>query len=178
MRITPIEIQQQQFKTRLFGYDTAAVDRFLEMIAEELERVYLQNNELKETLARTSANLDLLREREMSLQQTLVTAQQVVVDMKENARKEADIVMAEAQVEGERVVQVAKQKRGELLAEIHDLRRQKISFEVGLRALLENHMHLLNMDVVELLEQDKKQLLEEFNPEEIESSIDKGFDLK
>ena len=64
MRITPIEIQQHQFKTRLFGYDTAAVDHFLEMLADELERLHKQNNELKESLARTRTALEQMRERE------------------------------------------------------------------------------------------------------------------
>ena len=67
MRITPIEIQQHQFKTRLFGYDTASVDRFLEILADELERLHRQNNELKESLARTRTNLEDMREREKVL---------------------------------------------------------------------------------------------------------------
>ena len=178
MRITPIEIQQQQFKTRLFGYDTAAVDQFLEIVAQELERVYLQNHELKETLARTTANLDLLREREKTLQQTLITAQHVVDDMKENARREADIIMAEAHVEGERVVQASKQRHSEILNDINELKRQKVGFEIALRALLENHLQLLDMDLVRLLDQDKQQLLEDFNSDEIDSSINKGLKLE
>ncbi len=178
MRITPIEIQQQQFKSRLFGYDTAAVDQFLEIIAEELERVTLQNNELKEALARTKGHLELLQEREKSLQQTLVTAQNIVDDMKENARRDADIVIAEAHVEGERIIQAAKQQRIDLLNEVNELKRQKITFEIGLRALLENHMQLLNMDVVQLLEPDNQHLLEDFNSEEIETSINKGLEPK
>ncbi len=64
MRITPIEIQQHQFKSRLFGYDTTAVDSFLEMLADELERLYKQNNELKESLARTRTSLEQMRDRE------------------------------------------------------------------------------------------------------------------
>ncbi len=178
MRITPIEIQQQQFKSRLLGYDTSAVDQFLEMLAEELERVYLQNNELKETLARTKGHLELLQEREKSLQQTLVTAQQVVDDMKDNARKEADILIAEAHVEGERIIQVAKQQRIDLLNEVNELKRQKVTFEIGLRALLENHMQLLNLDVVQLLEPEQQPLLEDFNNDEIESSLNKGLEFK
>lgn len=64
MRITPIEIQQHQFKTRMFGYDTTTVDHFLEMLADELERLHKQNNELKESLARTRTSLEHMRERE------------------------------------------------------------------------------------------------------------------
>ena len=98
MRITPIEVQQQRFKSRLFGYDTAEVDHFLELLAEELERLYKQNNELKESLAKTADALEQMRGRERSLQETLVTAQQMTEEMKNNARREGDIFLAEAHI--------------------------------------------------------------------------------
>ncbi len=178
MRITPIEIQQQQFKTRLLGYDTAAVDQFLEMVAEQLERVYLQNNELKESLARTTENLEFLREREKTLQQTLITAQQVVDDMRSNAQKEVDIIIAEAHVQAEHITKAANQERAEVLTQIHDLKRQKVTFELGLRALLENHINLLDMDMMQVLESEQPQLLEDIDNDEIDSEVFKGLDLE
>jgi len=152
MRISPIEIQQQQFKTRMFGYDTSAVDHFLEMLADELERVHRQNNELKESLARTQTSLEQLREREKALQETLMTAQQVTEELKSNARKEAEIVVAEAHLEGERVVCDAHERRLQLISEIQEIRRQKITFECGLRSLIENHLKLMDIDTVQIAE--------------------------
>lgn len=146
MRITPIEIQQHQFKTRLFGYDTAAVEGFLEMLADELERLHQQNNELKESLARTRTSLDQMRDREKMLQQTLMTAQKVTDDLKENARKEAEIVVADAHIEGERIVRDADERRMRLINQLQDMKRQKMTFESGLRTLVENHLKLLDMD--------------------------------
>ncbi len=154
MRITPIEIQQHQFKSRMFGYDTLAVDHFLEMLADELEHLHKQNNELKESLARTRTSLEQMRDREKALQDTLMTAQQVTEDLKLNARKEAEIVVAEAHLEGERVVRDANERRLHLVSEIHDMKRQKISFELGLRNLIENHLKLINMDTL-LIEEDE-----------------------
>ncbi len=150
MRITPIEIQQHQFKTRMFGYDTSAVDHFLEMLAEELERLHKQNNELKESLARTRTSLEQMREREKALQETLMAAQQVTEELKANARKEAEIVVAEAHLEGERVVRDASERRVQLLSEIQEIRRQKISFEGGLRSLIENHLKLMDIDTLQI----------------------------
>ena len=161
MRITPIEIQQHQFKTRLIGYDTSAVDHFLEMLADELERLHKQNNELKESLARTRASLDQMRDREKALQQTLMTAQQVTEELKENARKEAEIVIADAHLQGERVIRDANERRVQLVSQIQDIKRQKLSFEGGLRALIENHLKLLDMDVLQIEETERQfQLLE------------------
>jgi len=154
MRITPIEIQQQQFKTRMFGYDTSAVDHFLEMLADELERLHKQNNELKESLARTRTSLEQMRDREKALQETLMAAQQVTEELKANARKEAEIVVAEAHLEGERVIRDASEHRVQLLSEIQEIRRQKISFEGGLRSLIENHMKLMDLDTLQIEEDD------------------------
>lgn len=154
MRITPIEIQQHQFKTRLLGYDTTAVDSFLEMLADELERLHMQNNELKESLARTRISLEQMREREKTLQETLMTAHQVTEELKMNARKEAEIVVAEAHLEGERVIRDANERRVQLSNEVQEIKRQKISFEGGLRALIGNHLKLMDLDALQIEEDD------------------------
>ncbi len=146
MKITPIEIQQHQFKTRMLGYDSSAVDLFLEMVADELERLHKQNHELKETLARTRTALDQMKDREQSLQQTLMTAQQVTEELKSTARKEAEVVMVDARMQGEQIVRSADERRLQLIREIQEIKRQKISFECGLRALLDGHMKLLDME--------------------------------
>ncbi len=174
MRITPIEIQQHQFKTRMFGYDTSAVDHFLEMLAEELERLHKQNNELKESLARTRTSLEQMREREKGLQETLMAAQQVTEELKLNARKEAEIVVAEAHLEGERVVRDASERRVQLLSEIQEIKRQKISFEGGLRSLIENHLKLMDLDALQIEEEEHQDRLMQplISDEDIDSQLD------
>lgn len=146
MRITPIEIQQQRFKSRLFGYDTAAVDQFLEMIADELERLQRQNIELKESLARTRSNLEQMRERETMLQKTLVMAQQMTEDLKDSARRDSEIVIAEAHIEGERILRDANERRLQLVNDIQELKRVRLFFRSSLRAVIENHAQLLDME--------------------------------
>ncbi len=174
MRITPIEIQQHQFKTRMFGYDTSAVDSFLEMLAEELERLHRQNNELKESLARTRTSLEQMREREKALQETLMAAQQVTEELKTNARKEAEIVVAEAHLEGERVIRDASERRVQLLNEIQEIKRQKISFEGGLRALIENHLKLMDINTLQIEADDQQSRLMQplISDEDIDGQLD------
>ncbi len=161
MKITPIEIQQHQFKTRMLGYDSSAVDLFLEMVADELERLHKQNHELKETLARTRTVLDQMKDREQALQQTLMTAQQVTEELKSTARKEAEVVMVDARLQGEQIVRSADERRLQLIREIQEIKRQKISFECGLRALIDGHMKLLDMENFAIEEsEDSNALLE------------------
>ncbi|MDX2493562.1 MAG: DivIVA domain-containing protein [Desulfuromusa sp.] len=174
MRITPIEIQQHKFKTRMFGYDTSAVDHFLEMLAEELERLHRQNNELKESLARTRTSLEQMRDREKALQETLMAAQQVTEELKVNARKEAEIVVAEAHLEGERVIRDASERRVQLVNEVQEIRRQKISFEGGLRALIENHLKLMDIDTLQIEDDEQQTRLMQplISDEDIDDQLD------
>ncbi len=150
MRVTPIDIQQQQFKTRPFGYDKGGVDRFLELVADELEALIRQTQDLKEELARQRASLEEMRGREQTLKETLLTTQRMTDDLKANARKEAQILIAEAQLRAERIVRDAEERRIALVGEIQEAKRQKISFETSLRVLVESHLRLLDGNVVAL----------------------------
>ena len=165
MPITPIDIQQHQFKSRLFGYDPNDVDRFLEMVADELERLHRMNQELKEELSRSRHSLEEMRQREAMLKETLVTAQKFSEEIKSHARNEADIILTDAELKGERVVRSAEERRLQLINEIQELKRRKISFETGLRSLVESHLRLLDMNVVQIGEVDREdRLLEELLP--------------
>jgi len=162
MAISPMDIQQHQFKTRLFGYDTAGVDHFLEMVADQLERLYREHQELKEELARTRSELETMRQRETTLKETLLTTQRMVDDIRENARTEAEITLTEAELKAERIVRDAEQRRIQLINEIQEIKRQKISFETSLRALVESHLRLLDLEVVEVRrERGEEKLLDE-----------------
>ncbi len=162
MRISPIDIQQQQFKSRPFGYEKAGVDRFLESLAEELERLLRQNQDLQEELARTNATLAEMRDREETLKETLVVAQKITEEMKTTARREVDVLMAEAEIKAERLMRNAEERRVQLIEEIQETKRQKIDFEVSLRGLLEKHIRMLDLNTVAIEQQDADaRLLEE-----------------
>jgi len=162
MRISPIDIQQKQFKTRAFGYEKAGVDQFLEMLADELERLIRKNQDLQEDLARANARLDEMREREETLKETLVTTQKVTEDLKRSARREVDVMMAEAEIKAERLMLNAEERRQQLIEEIQEIKRQKVDFEVSLRGLLEKHIRMLDLNAVAIEQKDADaKLLEE-----------------
>lgn len=154
MRISPIDIQQQQFKTRPFGYEKAGVDGFLELLADEMERLIRKNHDLQEELARTVSALTEMRDREETLKTTLVTTQKITEDLKSNARREVDVMMAEAEIKAERLMHNAEERRLQLIEEIQEIKRQKIDFEVGLRGLLEKHIRMLDLNNVSISQQD------------------------
>ena len=165
MKISPIDIQQQQFKSRPFGYEKAGVDRFLELLAEELERLIRENIDLMEELARDKASLAEMRDREENLKKTLVTAQKLTDELKSTARREVDVMMAEAEVKAERLMYNAEERRQELINELQEIKRQKIDFEVSLRGLLEKHIRMLDLNAVAIEQHDADtRLLEESLP--------------
>jgi len=150
MRISPIDIQQKQFKSRPFGYEKTGVDQFLEMLAEELERLIGKNQNLQESLDRVNATLSEMREREETLKETLVTTQKITEELKSTARREVDVMMAEAEIKAERLMHNAEERRGQLIEEIQEIKRQKIDFEVSLRGLLEKHIRMIDLNTVAL----------------------------
>ena len=96
MRITPLDIQQKQFPMKFRGFDVEEVYAFLEVIREEMEDLLRDNAAMKETVQRLEDQSKEHKNMETTLRETLLTAQQMVEDYKANARKEAELVVKEA----------------------------------------------------------------------------------
>jgi cell division initiation protein len=161
MRVTPIDIQQQQFKSRLMGYDKAGVDQFLEVLAGELERLLRQNQDLQEELAHTRSALTEMREREATLKETLLTTQKVTDELKSNARREAEVLLANAEMRAERLMHNAEERRRHLIEGIQEIRRQKIDFETSLHSLLQKHLRMLELNTLSISADEEAKLIEE-----------------
>lgn len=147
MKITPLDIQQQQFKGKMFGgLDPDDVDAFLQTVSSEMENLVRENNELKEQQARHSRDMLDMAEKEKDLRETMLAAQRIIEDMKANAQKEASLIVSEAELKAERIVADSERQLGELKARIEDVRRQKIQFEMSLKALLDSFARQLSGD--------------------------------
>lgn len=147
MKISPLDIQQQQFKVKTFrGLDPEDVDVFLQTVAGEMEGLIRENNELKEQLSRHTRDALDMAERERELRQTLLSAQRVIEEMKANAHKEAELIVSEAELKGERIVADAERQLGDLKSRIEEVRRQKIQFEMSFKGLLDSFSRQLSGD--------------------------------
>jgi cell division initiation protein len=146
VRITPIDIQQQHFKSKMIGgYDQEEVDRFLEQVAEELETLTVDSQQLRDELSRTRLALEDLQSREATLKETLLTTQRMTDDLKANARREAELMIANAQLRSEQLLLQAEERRQKMVTEIQALRREKVAFETNLRMAIESHLRLLDV---------------------------------
>jgi len=147
MNITPLDIQQQQFKGKMLGgLDPNDVDAFLQIVAAEMESLIRENTELKEQAKKVSLHLEELSQREVTLRDTMLAAQKVTEEMKANAQKEANLIVSEAELRGERIVAEAENRLLQLNNQIHEVRRLKLQFETNLKSLLEAHLKMLSLE--------------------------------
>jgi len=147
MRISPLDIRQQQFTVRTFrGFDTHEVDAFLDDVADDYEAVLKENALLKEQLATLEERSRGLAERERALQDTLVTTQRLGDEMKASARREAELHMREAELRAEKLIEGVRSEEPRIRGEILELRRMRRQLIEDLRATLESYHRTLTAE--------------------------------
>ena len=145
MKITPLDVRQKQFAGKFRGLDPTAVQDFLELLAAELEELVKESLTLKDEIKKRGQRIDEYREREKTLQETMITAQKASDDIKEAAKRQAEIIVSEAELQAERIIHTAHTRLVQILDEIGELKRQRAQFEAGVRSLVEAEMKLLEV---------------------------------
>jgi cell division initiation protein len=146
MRITPLDIQQKQFPMKIRGFDVEEVYAFLEVVREEMEDLLRENASLKESVQRLETQIKEHKDMETTLRETLLTAQQMVDDYKTNARKEAELIVKEAEVRAEAIIKQAQEKVIKIHEDIVDLKGIRRHFKEELKRMVENHLKMLEFD--------------------------------
>jgi cell division initiation protein len=143
MNITPLDITQKQFRKVFRGLDPEEVEAFLALVAVEFEALVKDNVALREDSQRKAEEIAEFRSRERALQETLVTAQKASGEIREAARKEAEITISDAELQAEKIVQGAHARFLRIVDDINELKRQRVQFETNVRTLAESHLKLL-----------------------------------
>jgi cell division initiation protein len=147
MRITPHDIRQQQFTSKMLkGYDPQEVDAFLDDVAEDYEAVLKEAALLKEQMAAIEERSRGVAEREKSLQETLVTTQRLAEEMKAAARREAELIVREAELRAEKVLEAVRGEEARIRTEIHALRRMRRQVFEEVTSTLERYQRLLSAE--------------------------------
>lgn len=145
MRLTPLDIRQQQFTVKMFrGFDPQEVDAFLEDVAEDYEAVLKENALLKEQLAGYEERSRGLQDAERTLKETLVTTQKIAEEIREQARRDAQLLIREAQLQGEKLVEEARAEEARIRSEIKQLRRTHRQLIEELRSAVDRYQRLLS----------------------------------
>ncbi len=145
MTITPLDIQQQQFKTRFRGFDIREVDTFLEHMADAFESLQSENKKLREEINRLKLESQGYKEREETFKRAMLNSQKVLEQMKQNARKSAELVIADAEIKAEKILSRAQNRLEQLHEDIAELKRQRMQIEVQIRSIIESHSKLLEI---------------------------------
>ena len=143
-RLTPVEIRNWPFHKALRGYDPASVEEFRTLVAEELERLSRVNQDLDARGRNLVEQLRAFRERDKALNDALVTAQQLRAEIREQAEREAQLILREARAEGERLQDAARAEVRKLEAELAALEKTRRAFMGQLRPLAERQLQELD----------------------------------
>lgn len=138
--LTPLDVRSQEFARALRGYDRAQVDEFKLAISEELDRLLRERAQNEERLRAAQEQLRAYQDRERAMNEALVAAQQLRVDSREQAEREAELVLREARAEAERIMERARQEEGAVRARADGAVRQFTAYVASFRALLERHL--------------------------------------
>ena len=145
MNITPLDIQQQKFKTRIRGFDVREVDAFLEQVANVFESLQRTHKDMQEEVRRLELEIQGYRKREETFKRALLDSQKVLDQMKDNARKSAELIIAEAEVKAEKILNNAHNRLAQLHEDISELKRQRTQIEVQIGSIVEAHSKLLEL---------------------------------
>lgn len=145
VNLTPLDIQQQRFKTRFRGFDIQEVDMFLDQMADAFESLLKKNENLKEEFRRLQLEIQGYKNREDAFKRALLNSQRVIEQMKENAQKSAELIVAEAEVKAEKILNKAHNRLAQLHEDIAELKRQRMQIEVQIGSVIEAHSKLLEI---------------------------------
>ena len=145
MKTTPIDIKQQQFKVKFRGFDIHEVDSFLEQIADTFEMMQREIEVLNDKVNRLEIENQGYREREDTFKRAILNSQEVLEQIKDNATKSAEIMIADAEVKAEKILNRAQNRLSQLHEDITELKRQRMQIEVQIRSIIETHTKLLDM---------------------------------
>jgi cell division initiation protein len=130
----------------LRGFDVEEVYAFLEIVREEMEDLIRENANLKENIQRAENQVREFRDMETTLRETLLTAQQMVEDYKTNSRKEAELLIKEAETRADALIREAHEKVIKIHEDITDMKGIRRHFREELKRLIENHLKMLEFD--------------------------------
>ena len=144
MKVTPLDLRQAQFRSKLRGFDPDEVTPFLTDAAYELEQALKEIDRLRQEAARNETILEEFRERENALRNTLLTAQRLADQIKENAEVEAKTILREAESRADLLLQKAQGRLTELDRDINEMRLRRRDVEGTLEASIASLSYALD----------------------------------
>ncbi|GMA49146.1 septum formation initiator [Alicyclobacillus contaminans] len=143
MPLSPLDIHNKEFSRSFRGYDEDEVDDFLERIIQDYEALIRQNKDLEEKLDQYAERLRHFTNIEESLGKSIVVAQETAEEVKANARKEAQLILKEAEKNADRIISEALAKSRKIAMEVEEIQKHAAIFRARFRALIQAQLEML-----------------------------------
>ena len=149
MRITPMDIEQQEFTRSFRGYNEEEVDDFLDKIVKDYEELINENVRLNEEIEKMQEKLKEFGEIEESLRSALLNAQKSAEEMKDRVESEAKAIIEKAKMEAKELKQQVFQREDLVKNEIDNLRRYKFTFKEKFKSMLNLYLKMIENEEFE-----------------------------
>lgn len=172
MKFTPLAIKKQQFKRSFRGYNAEEVRVYLEMVANEYGNLLQENKELKEKVAILEAEVSKYKQIEKNLQLAVAQAQDIGTKTIENAKKQAELLIKEAELKAKEAVDSSKIKLTEIEKEIQILKLEKERILNELRNFLSSELEKLNLLATGLKSEERRKIEEKVKLDDIIKNLE------
>ena len=147
MAITPLDIRKTTFPQKLRGYEPQEVESFLALVAEELAARLSDLARLEHENQEYRRRLDEANRRQQELQETMLHAQKLSREITDNAKREANVLIREAEIAADAMVNQAIEQAQRLETKVRDLRTQRRELQLRLRNELDHYRQQLEDDI-------------------------------
>lgn len=139
MKLTSLDIHHKEFRHSLRGYAEDEVDKFLDEVADEFERLLKENIDLSEQLQAVTARIKEFEIKESAVNNAIIAAQTAAEDMRNKAGVEADTVVRDAEIKAKEIIHNALSRKQQVAAELVRIKQAEEEFRARFKGLLEQH---------------------------------------
>lgn len=159
--ITPLEIQNKEFKRTFRGYHAKNVDEFLDEIIEDYERIYKENIELKDKVNMLADQIRQYNTLEETLKNTLIVAQTTADEVTSSARQKAENIIEDAEIQGQKLIELAREDVRSIKNEYDNLKKEIFIFKTRYQSFIEAQLIALEEFYDEIEKNEKRENIEE-----------------
>ncbi len=156
MRITPLDVRKQEFRKAVRGFDCDEVRAFLSTLADEYETVLVDNKQIREMIMEQEDKIQEYLGMERNLRDTLMTAERVMKETRENAGKKGDLIIKDAEMQAQRVLEECRLRTEELRREIVVLRKEKENYLARFKTLAQAQVQFVETHESDFEDLDKR----------------------
>ena len=142
--LTPLDIENKRFsRKKVNGYNVFEIDDFLDEVTNDYEKIYKENTSLKDKIDELNNSLVQYKTIENTLQNTLLMAQTTAEDVKNIAKQQAEQIVADAQVNAKKQVEILETEIKDKRKELEEIQRQFDIYKAKMESLLISQLELL-----------------------------------